>query len=316
MSQEPHNQAALDALKAIQNSQSADNAFKKRAIDKIMAEHVAKIADKHSLTPALEEMRMLPPRSLKNLDKFITQDEDMLRMKEVVTVLAEDDDNSSGILIHGETGTGKEIIASALHGYRKGKFLAINTTSLPDELLESELFGHVKGSFTGAYTDRVGKLVAAHDGTVFLDEIGDMKPNMQEKLLRALEERCVTPVGSNEEVGFNCRVVAATHKDLEDRNRFREDLYWRLATYIIKLKPLRHRQLDILEIAKHLHPVEFDIWLKSWLCVQEFDVSTGMTGNVRELKILIKREILRRKIERRFRPEQFEDNDDSTKTSN
>jgi len=156
-----------------------------------------------------ESIKFIPAKSITRLNDFITEDPDMIQLKRRVMLLAEIDDP---VLIHGETGTGKEIIAAALHGWRTGKFLAINTTSLPDNLLESELFGHVAGAFTGANTSRVGKLEAAEGGTIFLDEIGDMKSNLQEKLLRALQEKVITPVGSNEERPINGRVIAATHK--------------------------------------------------------------------------------------------------------
>jgi DNA-binding NtrC family response regulator len=164
-------------------------------------------------------------------------------------------DSDATILILGETGTGKELVAHALHehGNRKAKpFVAVNCAAIPAELLESELFGHVRGSFTGATADRVGAFRDAEDGTLFLDEIGDMPPLMQGKILRAIEERVVTPVGGKPS-RFTARLMAATHRDLPRlvaNDTFREDLYYRLSVVPIELPPLRERREDILPLAQ------------------------------------------------------------------
>jgi len=164
-------------------------------------------------------------------------------------------DSDGTILILGETGTGKELVARALHehGNRKAKpFLAVNCAAIPAELLESELFGHVRGSFTGATADRAGAFRDAEDGTLFLDEIGDMPPPMQAKILRAIEERVVTPVGGKPS-RFTARLMAATHRDLPGlvaNGTFREDLYYRLSVVPIELPPLRERREDILPLAQ------------------------------------------------------------------
>ena len=160
------------------------------------------------------------------------------------------------VLVHGETGTGKELVAKALHEYgrRKGKpFLAENCAAVPANLLESELFGHKKGSFTGAVVDRPGHFVVANGGTVFLDEIGDMPLAMQSKLLRVLQDGEVRPVGSNVSKKVDVRVVAATNKDLVamcKTGQFREDLYFRLNVVTITLPPLRERVGDVRHLVR------------------------------------------------------------------
>ncbi|QDP26765.1 sigma-54-dependent transcriptional regulator [Bradyrhizobium cosmicum] len=165
-------------------------------------------------------------------------------------------DSNAIVLILGETGTGKELVARALHvhGKRKdGPFVAVNCAAIPEDLLESELFGHVKGSFTGATADRAGAFRDAANGTLFLDEIGDMPLAMQAKILRALQEQVITPVGGKP-VRTNARVVAATHRDLARlaaAGEFREDLYYRLNVVQIAIPPLRDRTGDILPLTQH-----------------------------------------------------------------
>ena len=178
----------------------------------------------------------------------------MLKMCELVTRVA---DTETTVLITGESGTGKELVAKALHtksGRRDGPFVAINCAAMPENLLESELFGHVKGAFTDARTARPGLFIRASKGTLFLDEIGEMPAGMQAKLLRALQERTVRPVGGDQEQPFDTRILAATNRDLEtevEEKRFREDLFYRINVVRTHVPPLRARGGDILVLAQH-----------------------------------------------------------------
>ena len=174
------------------------------------------------------------------------------RVQELVGRIAA---TSTSVLIQGETGTGKELVAQALHeaSGARGRFVALNCTAMPFNLLESELFGHARGAFTDARTQRDGLFLEADNGTLFLDEIGELPLEVQPKLLRALQARTVRPVGSNTETPFSARVVAATNRNLERdvrEKRFREDLYYRINVIRVELPPLRERGNDIIELAE------------------------------------------------------------------
>jgi DNA-binding NtrC family response regulator len=162
------------------------------------------------------------------------------------------------VLIRGESGTGKELVARALHdssGRAAGPFVAVNCSALSEQLLESELFGHVRGAFTGAVTDRRGRFAEAGGGTIFLDEIGDVSPVVQVKLLRVLQERVVERVGDGRPVPVDVRVVSATHRDLEmlmATGRLREDFYYRIKVVSLRVPPLRERREDIPLLAAHI----------------------------------------------------------------
>jgi two-component system response regulator HydG len=178
-------------------------------------------------------------------------------MKTVYDLLDRIVDSTASVLITGESGTGKEVAARALNERgprRKGPFVAINCSAMPETLLESELFGHVRGAFTDARSARTGLCVQANGGTLLLDEIGDMPLTLQPKLLRALQERTVRPVGGDEEISFDVRVVATTNRDLRslvEEGRLREDLYFRINVIHVEMPPLRARGGDALLLAQH-----------------------------------------------------------------
>ncbi len=200
-----------------------------------------------------DELRRLRRRvENSELPGVIGSSDAMKHMADLITRVAETD---TTVLITGESGTGKELVAHALHerSGRRGQFLAINCAAVPENLLESELFGHVRGAFTDARNGRAGLFVDANQGTLFLDEIGEMPLAMQAKLLRALQERRVRPVGANQEVPFDARIVTATNRDLEGEvaaKRFREDLYYRVNVVRVDVPPLRSRGNDTLELAQ------------------------------------------------------------------
>lgn len=201
------------------------------------------------------------------------------------------------VSITGETGTGKELVAKAIHynsPKKKKSLVAVNIAAIPTDLLESELFGHEKGAFTGAVNKRIGKFEEANGGTIFLDEIGEMDLNLQAKLLRVLQEKEVTRVGSNEPIKISCRVVVATHRNLADEvknNRFREDLYYRLLGLPIELPPLRDRGNDIVILAKYFldeFAKENNMGkMKISPDAQKKLMDYNWPGNVRELKAVI-----------------------------
>lgn len=218
-------------------------------------------------------------------------------MQKVNTLLEKSINNNITVMITGETGTGKEVVAKAVHynSQRKDKpFVAVNVAAIPSELIESELFGHEKGAFTGAIARRIGKFEEANGGTLFLDEIGEMELPLQAKLLRVLQERELTRIGSNVAVKIDCRIIVATHRNLKDEvknGKFREDLYFRLFGLTIDLPPLRDRGKDVLVLAKYFIDgfcKENKLSLKS-LSVEAQNVllSYSFPGNVRELKSVI-----------------------------
>lgn len=208
----------------------------------------------------------------------------------------------STVLITGESGTGKERVARFIHlqsPRRKQPFVAVNCAALPDALLESELFGHKKGAFTGAVADRHGLFKAASGGTLFLDEVGEMPRSMQVKLLRALQERAVRPVGATKDISVDTRVVTATNRDLEqlvELGGFRKDLYYRLRVIPLELPPLRARRDDILPLARHFiaktcrqnscGPCALSGAALDALCAYSWP------GNVRELENAIERAVV------------------------
>ncbi len=219
-------------------------------------------------------------------------------MQEIYRTLARLMNTDLTVMINGESGTGKELVARALHEYgkrRNGPFVAINMAAIPRELIESELFGHEKGAFTGATTRSAGRFEQAEGGTLFLDEIGDMPPEAQTRLLRVLQEGEYTTVGGRTPIRANVRIVAATHRDLSVQIRqglFREDLYYRLNVVPIRLPPLRERAEDIPELVNHF----LNVAAQEGLPIKALDPKAierlkqhRWPGNVRELENLIRR---------------------------
>ena len=221
----------------------------------------------------------------------------MRKMYDLVARVAE---TETTVLITGESGTGKELVAQAIHQRsprKEGPFVAINCAAMPESLLESELFGHTKGAFTDARTARPGLFVRASRGTIFLDEIGEMPAGMQAKLLRALQERTVRPVGGDQEQPFDARIIAATNRDLEtevEEKRFREDLFYRINVVRIHVPPLRARGSDILLLAQHFlqryqTAAQRVVGIKSGAADKL--LSYPWPGNVRELQNCIERAV-------------------------
>ena len=232
-----------------------------------------------------------------NLEQALVGTSDGMRdVRRLIEQVAGHD--ATNVLILGESGTGKELVAGAIHdlsGRSRGPFVPINCGAIPPELLESELFGHEKGAFTGALARRRGRFELAEGGTLFLDEIGDMPLPMQVKLLRVLQERCFERVGGSETIRCNVRVIAATHRNLEARiaeNRFREDLYYRLCVFPVQVPPLRERVEDLPVLIEHFRnrmesagqggPAFSEGALAALKCY-------AWPGNVRELGNLIER---------------------------
>jgi DNA-binding NtrC family response regulator len=221
-------------------------------------------------------------------------------MEKVFQVVAKVADTEASVLITGESGTGKELVARSIHAgssRKNGPFVAINCAAIPRELLESELFGHVKGAFTGAIKDKTGKFLMADGGTLFLDEVGELPLELQPKLLRALQERTIVPVGGTREQRLDVRIVTATNLDIDKAitdGVFREDLYYRLAVIPIHLPPLRQRKDDVPLLLRHF-------CIKHGAANVTFDKQSLVTltgyawpGNVRELENLVERLLIMR----------------------
>ena len=221
------------------------------------------------------------------------------RMRDVVEMAVQVARRDSTVLLAGESGTGKELLAKAIHqsSLRAGKpFIAVNCGALPETLAESELFGHSKGSFTGAIADRAGKFEAANEGTVFLDEIGDLALPLQVKLLRVIQEREVDKIGNAHPVKVNVRILAASNRNLKnlvEDGQFREDLYYRLSVVTVELPPLRERREDIPLLIQHFSEIFADRYGIPRLTISDEAVEKlvqyNWPGNVRELQNVIER---------------------------
>jgi len=264
---------------------------------KLLGISVARAVQHHRLQTEVQRLQ----QALKELPKSAELVGDSPAMERVRDLILRVGASEASTLIHGETGTGKELVARALHaaGPRgEGPFVALNCAAVPPNLLESELFGHARGAFTDAKSARNGLFVEASGGTLFLDEIGEMPLEMQAKLLRALQERKVRPVGANTEIEFDSRIVAATHRDLDadvQQGRFRQDLFYRINVVRIDVPPLRERGSDVLKLASFFLERAASRSTKGKLelspQVAERLLAYDWPGNVRELENCIERAV-------------------------
>ncbi len=311
----PHPPAVL-MISGHGNIETAVRATKLGAFDfieKPLSLEKTLLAVKHALEQqALFEENVRLRREVESRHQIIGESVPMKALRQQLALMAP---TNGRVLMYGQSGTGKELVAHAIHGLSpraREAFVEVNCAAIPEELIESELFGHRKGSFTGAVDDKTGKFQQADGGTLFLDEVGDMSLKTQAKVLRALEEQRFQPVGSVEAVTVDVRVIASTNKDLEEeigRGNFREDLFYRLNVIPVYLPPLRDRLEDVALLADHF--------------LREFAAAYGRRpkqlapealtaleryawpGNVRELKNLIERIVIMNpqdKIERRHLP--------------
>jgi two-component system NtrC family response regulator len=235
------------------------------------------------------------------------------KMKRIYDMVARVAKSDSTVLLQGESGTGKELIARAIHfnsSRAKKPFITVNCSAIPENLMESELFGHVKGAFTGAVKDKVGKFEAAEGGTIFLDEIGDIRKDLQVKLLRVLQEKSIDKVGSTQDINVDVRVIAATNILLEtaiEEGKFREDLFYRISVIPILLPPLRERKDDIPLLVQHFMAKHGGKNCKMLSEVLDILNRYDWPGNVRELENIIERAIVLKKEDNVINPEDIPD---------
>ncbi|HEY8370461.1 MAG TPA: sigma-54 dependent transcriptional regulator [Thermodesulfobacteriota bacterium] len=296
---------AVIMITAFASAETAVEAMKEGAYDYITKPFKVdeiKLVIKNALERRnLSRENLLLKKELKtkyNFSNIIGSSPEMLKIYNLIQRVAA---TRTNVLISGESGTGKELVAKAIHynSPRKDKpFVTINCGAIPENLMESELFGHKKGSFTGAVANKMGLFEAAHEGTLFLDEIGELTPPIQVKLLRAIQERTFKPVGGTEDVTVDVRIICATNKDLEKEvaaGTFREDLFYRLNVIQINLPPLRERREDIPILAQHFlekYAKELGkdirkISAEAMALLQQY----SYPGNVRELENIIERSV-------------------------
>ncbi len=290
--------AAVIVVSGVGSVAAAVEALKEGAFD-FLSKPINLKELKHRIDQALEKRSMAAEiadlhrqlREQYGIDNMVGQCPAMRELFEKIKLVA---DTNSTVLVIGESGTGKELVARSLHlnSPRRGKpFLPVNCAAIPDTLVESELFGHEKGAFTGASDKRKGVFQAAAGGTLFIDEIGEMPLGIQSKLLRAIENKTIMPVGSAHEVSVDVRLIAATNRNLDEavkRKEFREDLYYRLKVIVLRLPPLRDRRDDIPllvryfidQIVKETRRSVRDITLEALRALRDYD----WPGNVRELR--------------------------------
>lgn len=265
-------------------------------IDKLIVS-VGKALDiRKSLIEKSKEKSILPKDAL---DAIIGESEEMKQIKDLIRRVAGTD---ATVLITGESGTGKELIANAIHALsprRDGPFVKVNCGSIPETLLEAELFGHEKGAFTGAITRRKGRFELANGGTIFLDEIGEISPKLQVALLRVLQEKEFQRVGGEEDIKVDVRIIAATNKNLEEevkKGNFREDLYYRINIITIHIPPLRQRKVDIPILATHFLNLYSNTYKKTVKVLSkdllDILIEYPWPGNVRELQNFIESAVI------------------------
>jgi two-component system response regulator PilR (NtrC family) len=300
-----HPDTPVIMITAYASTESAVEALKLGAYDYIIKPfdvEELKIVVKNALEKRrLEHENRILKRELKEKSRLDELVGDSPRMKAVLELVGRIAPTNSTVLISGESGTGKELAARAIHGgspRRDRPFVSINCGAMPDDLLESELFGHARGSFTGAVSAKKGLFEVADGGTIFLDEIGDTTPAMQVKLLRVLQDRRIRRVGGTDETEVNVRVLAATNQDLErlvQEKRFREDLYYRINVIQIKMPALREKREDIAQLALHFLVKYARVMGKKITRISEEAmrrlVEHDWPGNVRELENVIERAV-------------------------
>lgn len=301
-----HPKVPVIIMTAFGTTETAIEAMRLGAFDYILkpfeleeiSELVTKGLEAHNLMKRAVAIPALSQKS-EDSDQIVGKSKAMQEVYKLIGQVAESD---VIVLIRGESGTGKELVARAIYQYsrrKEGPFLAINCAAIPETLLESELFGHEKGAFTGANKRRIGKFEQCHKGTILLDEVGDMSLSTQTKILRLLQEGAFERIGGSETIRIDVRVLASTNRKLEDlikQEKFREDLYYRLKVMSITLPPLRERREDIRELTEYFfHFYNRQLGTKvSFINPSVFDrmLSYGWPGNVRELAHTVKRGLI------------------------
>lgn len=291
-------QLPVAVLSAYGNMEIAIAALKAGAFD-FVSKPINQVQLQRLLTQALHQPVQaadVPKQQLIEEQMLIGRSAAIQSLRQTIQKIAR---SQAPVFIHGESGTGKEVVANLVHqlsNRSQGPFIAINCGAIPTELMESELFGHKKGSFTGANQDKQGLIQAAHGGSLFLDELAELPLSMQVKLLRAVQEKKIRPIGSDQEIEVDFRIISATHQNLEQlvqQGKFRQDLFFRIHVMDLYLPPLRERGDDILLLAQHFIEKISQEWQISAKLLspqaQAFLLQQSFPGNVRELRNLMER---------------------------